>query len=162
MAFPVEEVPDDANLFNRIHQHHFVEGKVSSAAFNQGRRLFMAVCEAETPTTLANNSEQGLEPESEVTSNGTLPYAARIRTNIMGIMVDRTTRQQVLNDIDRFIAAQTPHQIVTVNVDFINIAEREPSFIELLNRAALTLTDDGSGCQKSCDGKQDHAVHNTF
>ena len=37
MAFPVEEIPDDANLFNRIHQHHFVEGKVSSAAFNQER-----------------------------------------------------------------------------------------------------------------------------
>jgi hypothetical protein len=37
MAFRVEEIPDDANLFNRIHASHFLEGIVSSAAFNQER-----------------------------------------------------------------------------------------------------------------------------
>jgi hypothetical protein len=37
MAFPVEEIPDDANLFNRIHRNHFPGGKVSSVAFDQER-----------------------------------------------------------------------------------------------------------------------------
>lgn len=37
MAFPVEEIPNDANLLNRIHRNHFPGGKVSSAAFNQER-----------------------------------------------------------------------------------------------------------------------------
>src|SRR4051794_6964843 len=100
----------------------------------------MAVCQA-TPSSTANNSEQGLESELKVTSSTPLPYRGRVRTNIMGIMVDRTTREQVLDDIDRFVTAQTPHQIVTVNVDFINIAEREPSFVELLNRAAISVPD---------------------
>ncbi len=37
MAFRVEEIPDEANLFNRIHRSHFPGGEVSSAAFNQER-----------------------------------------------------------------------------------------------------------------------------
>lgn len=39
MAFAVEEIPDDANLFRKIHQTHYDEetGVVSSAAFKQER-----------------------------------------------------------------------------------------------------------------------------
>jgi|SRR5882672_3162722 len=39
MAFAVEEIPDDANLFRRIHRNHYDpnSGKISSAAFRQER-----------------------------------------------------------------------------------------------------------------------------
>jgi hypothetical protein len=39
MAFAVEEIPDNANLFRKIHQSHYDEkkGEVSSAAFKQER-----------------------------------------------------------------------------------------------------------------------------
>jgi hypothetical protein len=39
MAFAVEEIPDDANLFRKIHPFHYDEKKreVSSAAFKQER-----------------------------------------------------------------------------------------------------------------------------
>ena len=38
MAFQVEEVPDNANLFRKIHRTHFMsEGRVSSAAFRDLR-----------------------------------------------------------------------------------------------------------------------------
>jgi hypothetical protein len=39
MAFPIEEIPDDANLFRKIHRTHYDDkaGVVSSAAFKQER-----------------------------------------------------------------------------------------------------------------------------
>jgi hypothetical protein len=39
MAFSVEEIPDNANLFRKIHRSHYDEkkGGVSSAAFKQER-----------------------------------------------------------------------------------------------------------------------------
>jgi hypothetical protein len=39
MAFAVEEIPDNANLFRKIHRSHYDEkgGGVSSAAFKQER-----------------------------------------------------------------------------------------------------------------------------
>ena len=38
MAFSVETIPDDANLFRRIHKVHLSpEGIISSAAYNDGR-----------------------------------------------------------------------------------------------------------------------------
>jgi len=39
MAFAVEDIPDDANLFRKIHRSHYNEktGVVSSAAFKQER-----------------------------------------------------------------------------------------------------------------------------
>ena len=39
MAFAVEAIPDDANLFRRIHQNHYdaKTGNVSSAAFRDER-----------------------------------------------------------------------------------------------------------------------------
>jgi hypothetical protein len=39
MAFAVEEIPDDANLFRKIHRNHYDDkrGEVSSAAFKQER-----------------------------------------------------------------------------------------------------------------------------
>jgi hypothetical protein len=39
MAFAVEAIPDDANLFRRIHHNHYdaKTGKVSSAAFRDER-----------------------------------------------------------------------------------------------------------------------------
>jgi hypothetical protein len=38
MAFAVESIPDDTNLFRTIHHNHLLpEGKISSAAFKQER-----------------------------------------------------------------------------------------------------------------------------
>lgn len=39
MAFAVEVIPDEANLFRRIHQSHYdvQKGTISSAAFRQER-----------------------------------------------------------------------------------------------------------------------------
>ena len=37
MAFVIEEIPDSATLFRRIHEAHLVGGRVSSAAYNDSR-----------------------------------------------------------------------------------------------------------------------------
>ena len=37
MAFPVEDIPDDAILFRKVHRNHFPGGRVSSVAFKDQR-----------------------------------------------------------------------------------------------------------------------------
>jgi len=59
----------------------------------------------------------------------------------MGVLIDRTSRSQVLAQIDGFVQSGKPHQVVTVNVDFLNIAHRDRSFVHLLNAAALSVPD---------------------
>jgi N-acetylglucosaminyldiphosphoundecaprenol N-acetyl-beta-D-mannosaminyltransferase len=47
----------------------------------------------------------------------------------------------VLAQIDEFVKSGEPHQIVTVNVDFLNITHRDPSFVRVLNQAAVSVPD---------------------
>jgi N-acetylglucosaminyldiphosphoundecaprenol N-acetyl-beta-D-mannosaminyltransferase len=66
---------------------------------------------------------------------------ARDCADITGILIDRLHRPEVLSRIDQYVQSRRPHQIVTVNADFLSIAEREPDFIELLNAAAISVPD---------------------
>ena len=43
--------------------------------------------------------------------------------------------------VERFIAEGGPHQIVTVNPEFVMTARRDPEFRHIINRAALALPD---------------------
>jgi N-acetylglucosaminyldiphosphoundecaprenol N-acetyl-beta-D-mannosaminyltransferase len=72
-----------------------------------------------------------------------LPPAASTRdcADITGILIDRLRRPDVLTRIDQFVQTRRPHQIVTVNADFLSIANREADFIELLNQAAISVPD---------------------
>ncbi len=85
--------------------------------------------------------------EVEVTRTGeslpdVLPAAsARDCADIIGILIDRLSRPEVLTRIDQFVQMRRPHQIVTVNSDFLSIANREPDFIDLLNAAAISVPD---------------------
>jgi N-acetylglucosaminyldiphosphoundecaprenol N-acetyl-beta-D-mannosaminyltransferase len=61
--------------------------------------------------------------------------------DIIGILIDRLRRPDVLTRIDQFVQTGRPHQVVTVNADFLSIANREPDFIDLLNKAAISVPD---------------------
>lgn len=63
------------------------------------------------------------------------------RIDILGILIDSITCRETLAQIDRFIQAGRPQQIVTINVDFLNIGYRDPAFVTLLNAAALAVPD---------------------
>lgn len=60
---------------------------------------------------------------------------------ILGVRVDRVTFQQTLERIETFIAQRTPHQIVTVNPEFVMLAQRNSEFRKVINQSALALPD---------------------
>ncbi len=93
----------------------------------------MVLCEAEAERVSAAELEPGY-PAAPTTGT-------RDCTDIMGVLIDRTRRDQVLSQVDAFVRSRKTHQIVTVNVDFLNIAHRDPSFVRLLNNAAIAVPD---------------------
>lgn len=64
--------------------------------------------------------------------------------HILGITIDTYTLEEVLQQVHRFIDSGRPHQIATVNTEFIMEARRNPEFAACLNQADLKLAD-GAG-----------------
>lgn len=69
-------------------------------------------------------------------------------TYVLGVRVDRVTREQALERIERMIALrragdimQRCQQVVTVNTEFVMAAQRNSEFREAINRAALVVAD---------------------
>lgn len=63
---------------------------------------------------------------------------------ILGLRVDRVSPKETLAAIDRFIAAQTPHHIVTADASMAVIARRDPALRAIVDNADL-VTPDGAG-----------------
>ena len=59
----------------------------------------------------------------------------------LGVRADDLTWDELLAHIENFIAEGTPHQIVTVNPEFVMAARRDAEFREIINNAALTIPD---------------------
>ncbi|PKO23223.1 MAG: acetylglucosaminyldiphospho-UDP acetyl-beta-D-mannosaminyltransferase [Chloroflexi bacterium HGW-Chloroflexi-1] len=64
-------------------------------------------------------------------------YAVRI----LGVRVDALTYDDLLEQIAGFIAEGAPHQICTVNPEFVMEARRNPAFRAVLEQADLCLAD---------------------
>lgn len=69
-------------------------------------------------------------------------------TYVLGVRVDRVTREQALERIERMIALhrasaemQRCQQVVTVNTEFVMAARHNSDFREAINRAALVVAD---------------------
>ena len=60
---------------------------------------------------------------------------------ILGVRVDALTYTGLLARIGEYIAAGTPHQIATVNPEFVMEARRNPSFAAVLEQADLCMPD---------------------
>jgi len=60
---------------------------------------------------------------------------------ILGIRVDDVTFAETLAWIDQFVADGKSHQIVTVNPEFIVMAQKDLEFREILNASALSIPD---------------------
>ncbi|MCC6178388.1 MAG: WecB/TagA/CpsF family glycosyltransferase [Chloroflexi bacterium] len=67
--------------------------------------------------------------------------ALRPRLDLCGVLVDRIDRAGALDRIAEFLESGRPHQIVTVNLDFLYLAERNAEFRETLNAADLAVAD---------------------
>lgn len=61
--------------------------------------------------------------------------------NILGVRLHNVDTAETLAIIDAFIRDGSPHQICTPNVDFIIQAQKDTEFLEILNRAHLSVPD---------------------
>jgi N-acetylglucosaminyldiphosphoundecaprenol N-acetyl-beta-D-mannosaminyltransferase len=69
------------------------------------------------------------------------PVPRRPRIDLGGTLVDRLDRQAAMERIRAFLWSGTPHQVVTVNLDFLSIAERDERFRSLINASDLAVAD---------------------
>ncbi len=65
----------------------------------------------------------------------------RTRANILGVLIDQVDLPQVETMVNDFVSSGKPHQIVTVNLDFITWSLRDPNFSELINSSSLAVAD---------------------
>jgi N-acetylglucosaminyldiphosphoundecaprenol N-acetyl-beta-D-mannosaminyltransferase len=63
------------------------------------------------------------------------------RLHILGLGVDRLTYDEALARIERFIATGEPHQVITLNPEFVMLGHRDPGFRRVVNDAALVVAD---------------------
>lgn len=79
-------------------------------------------------------------------------HDAPASTYVLGVRVDRVTREQALERIERMITlrrasaeagvnAERCQQVVTLNTEFVMAAQRNSEFREAINRAALVIAD---------------------
>jgi N-acetylglucosaminyldiphosphoundecaprenol N-acetyl-beta-D-mannosaminyltransferase len=66
------------------------------------------------------------------------------RISILGVAIDNLTETEAIKRIADWVASQQPHQIVTVNPEFVIEARRNPAFRRVL-AAADMATPDGTG-----------------
>jgi len=61
--------------------------------------------------------------------------------NILGVRIHDVTDEEALAKIEGFIATGQPHQLVTVNPEFVMLAQQNEAFRQVINQAALALPD---------------------
>src|SRR4051794_5065512 len=67
--------------------------------------------------------------------------AERDRLELAGALIDRIDLSDAVDRIRGFVHAGRPHQIVTVNLDFLTIAQRDAGFRETINSSDLAVAD---------------------
>ncbi len=65
----------------------------------------------------------------------------RTQVDLLGTLIDCVDAPEALDRIDAFIQSRRFHQVVTVNVDFLRLADKDESFRALVNGADLVLAD---------------------
>jgi exopolysaccharide biosynthesis WecB/TagA/CpsF family protein len=65
----------------------------------------------------------------------------RRRVELGGILLDQIDLAGAVDRITAFVQSGQPHQVVTVNLDFLSIADRNPEFEATLNGADLSVAD---------------------
>jgi len=68
-------------------------------------------------------------------------YSPHSFLHILGVRVDDVTGDETLALVERFIGERTPHQICTVNPEFIMAAQRDAAFRDVINNATLCPPD---------------------
>jgi N-acetylglucosaminyldiphosphoundecaprenol N-acetyl-beta-D-mannosaminyltransferase len=67
--------------------------------------------------------------------------SSRPRVQLGSTFIDQLDFDQAVERLTGFLWSGRPHQVVTVNLDFLSIAERSPEFRETINDADLAVAD---------------------
>lgn len=65
----------------------------------------------------------------------------RHRVSLLNTRIDKVDLDDAVAQIDRFVRDGVPHQVVTVNVDFLRLGEEDPTFRDLINTSDLVVAD---------------------
>jgi N-acetylglucosaminyldiphosphoundecaprenol N-acetyl-beta-D-mannosaminyltransferase len=65
----------------------------------------------------------------------------RRRVDLGGVLLDKVDLAGAVDRIANFVRSGEAHQVVTVNLDFLSLADRAPAFRETLNDADLAVAD---------------------
>ncbi|MEJ5197832.1 MAG: WecB/TagA/CpsF family glycosyltransferase [Anaerolineae bacterium] len=87
------------------------------------------------------NSEWRMANSEWRMANSEWPYAVSSPVRILGVRVDAITYAELLERIGEFIASGAPHQIATVNPEFVMEAQRNERFRAVLEQADLCVAD---------------------
>lgn len=63
------------------------------------------------------------------------------RVRLLDTAIDALTLEQTLIQIESYVEIGQPHQLVTVNVDFVKIAQENQRFRQIVNNADLSVAD---------------------
>jgi lipopolysaccharide heptosyltransferase II len=78
------------------------------------------------------------------TSNPSASLRAGVKrqtSTILGVRIDNVSYNEVLSIIEGFVVSGEPHQVVTVNPEFIVAAQSDDDFRRILNASSLALPD---------------------
>lgn len=67
--------------------------------------------------------------------------AEKPRVNLLNTYIDNVTMADALERIETYIRSRRPHQVVTVNLDFLRLGNRDHAFRELINTSNLVIAD---------------------
>src|SRR2546425_447621 len=67
-----------------------------------------------------------LSPLNAAAYDGNEP--SRVRLELGGVLVDRIDLAKAIDRIQQFVRSGKPHQVVTVNLDFLSLSARNPEF----------------------------------
>jgi exopolysaccharide biosynthesis WecB/TagA/CpsF family protein len=63
------------------------------------------------------------------------------RVRLLDTTIDPVTLEQTIRQIEAYVESGQPHQLVTVNVDFVKIAQENERFRQIVNSADLSVAD---------------------
>jgi len=87
------------------------------------------------------SQEQGDAPSPPINPKESDPFGS---VTILGVRVDCVSPAETLAEIDRFVAAGTPHHIVTADASMVVTARHDPALRAIIESADL-VTPDGFG-----------------
>jgi N-acetylglucosaminyldiphosphoundecaprenol N-acetyl-beta-D-mannosaminyltransferase len=64
-----------------------------------------------------------------------------MKVNILGVLIDNLKKSEVLRTVEQFLSDVRQHYIVTANPEMIVAAQKDEKFLEILNKADLSVPD---------------------